>query len=171
MKRILILGAGLSTNNLIGYLLDNAEDHDWQITVGDISEEMARSKVNGHPRGQSKVFDINDPLESWRTIAETDVVISMLPARLHHLVADKCLDLRKPMLTASYATDEIKALEEKAKKANIPIMMELGVDPGIDHMSAMNVIDRIKDEGNEITSFYSFTGEGSLQAIEYDQVC
>ena len=166
MKKILILGAGLSTNNLIEYLLNNAEEHDWQITVGDISEEMAKKKVNGHPRGDAKVFDINDPLESWRTIADHDVVLSMLPARLHHLVADKCLDLRKPMLTASYATKEIKDLEEKAKKANIPIMMELGLDPGIDHMSAMSVLDRIKKEGNEITSFYSFTG--GLVAPEYD---
>ena len=166
MKKILILGAGLSTNNLIEYLLNNAETHDWFITVGDISEEMARAKVNGHPRGNAKVFDINDPLESWRTIADTDVVISMLPASLHHLVADKCLDLRKPMLTASYATDEIKALGDKARKAKIPIMMELGLDPGIDHMSAMNIIDRIKEEGNTLTSFYSFTG--GLVAPEYD---
>jgi len=166
MKKILILGAGLSTGNLIEYLLNNAEEHDWQITVGDISEEVARSKVNGHPRGAARVFDINDDMESWRTIADHNVVISMLPAKMHHLVADKCLDLRKPMLTASYATEEIKALEEKAKKANIPIMMELGLDPGIDHMSAMNLINRIKEEGNQLTSFYSFTG--GLVAPEYD---
>ena len=166
MKKILILGAGLSTNNLIEYLLKNSDEYGWKITVGDISEEMARAKVNGHPNGSSKVFDINDPLESWRTIAENDVVISMLPAHLHHLVADKCLDLRKPMLTASYATKEINDLEEKANKAGIPIMMELGLDPGIDHMSAMNLINRIKDEGNELTSFYSFTG--GLVAPEYD---
>ncbi len=166
MKKILILGAGLSTNNLIEYLLNNSAEYSWHITVGDISEETARAKVNSHPNGSAKVFDINDPLESWRTIAENDVVISMLPGHMHHLVADKCLDLRKPMLTASYATDEIKSLEEKAKKAGIPIMMELGLDPGIDHMSAMNLINRIKDEGNELTSFYSFTG--GLVAPEYD---
>jgi saccharopine dehydrogenase (NAD+, L-glutamate forming) len=158
MKKILILGAGLSTNNLIEYLLDNAEKYNWHITVGDISEEMARAKVNGHPRGTAKVFDIKEPLESWRTIANTDVVISMLPAYMHHLVADQCLDLRKPMLTASYATDKIKQLEEKAKKAGIPILMELGLDPGIDHMSAMNLINRIREEGHELSSFYSFTG-------------
>lgn len=158
MKNILILGAGLSTNNLIDYLLENSIEYGWKITVGDISEATARKKVNGHQNGTAKIFDINDPLESWRTIAENDVVISMLPAHMHHIVADKCLDLRKPMLTASYATKEIKALDEKAKKAGIPIMMELGLDPGIDHMSAMNVINRIKEQGNELTSFYSFTG-------------
>ncbi len=158
MKKILIIGAGLSTISLIEYLLDNAEENDWQITVGDMSEKNARQKVNGNPRGTAKVFDITDDLESWNTIANHDVVVSMLPASLHHLVAEKCIDLRKPMLTASYATDKIKALDEKAKKAGVPILMELGLDPGIDHMSAMKVINRIQDEGGKLSSFYSFTG-------------
>lgn len=166
MKKILIIGAGLSTTYLIDYLLEHASEYDWRITVGDISEEMAMRKVNGHPHGKAKVFDINDDLESWRSIASADVVISMLPAHMHHLVAEKCIDLRKPMLTASYATAQIKALDEKARRADIPIMMELGLDPGIDHMSAMNVINRIKEEGNEISSFYSFTG--GLVAPESD---
>jgi len=158
MKKILIIGAGLSTISLIEYLLENAEKHDWQITVGDISEENAKRKVNGNPRGTAKVFNIKDDLESWNTIAQHDVVISMLPASLHHLVAEKCIDLRKPMLTASYVTDQIKALDEKAKKAGVPVLMELGLDPGIDHMSALKVMNRIKDEGGKLTSFYSFTG-------------
>lgn len=166
MKKILVLGAGLSTRNLVDYLLNNSVKYDWQITVGDISEEMARAKVNGHERGDAKVFDINDDMESWRTIAKADVVVSMLPAHLHILVAEKCIDLRKPMLTASYASNEIKKLNEKALKADIPIMMELGLDPGIDHMSAMNVINRLKEEGNTLTSFYSFTG--GLVAPESD---
>ncbi len=166
MKKILILGAGLSTYSLIDYLLVNAAEYDWHITVADINEETARSKVNGHKYGSAKIFDIADDTESWRTIAEADVVISMLPASMHHLVAEMCIDLRKPMLTASYATEEIKALDDKAKKAGIPIYMELGLDPGIDHMSAMNVIDRVKEFGGELTSFYSFTG--GLIAPEYD---
>ncbi len=166
MKRILILGAGLSTYSLIDYLLVNAAEYDWQIIVADINEETARSKVNGHKYGSAKIFDIADETESWRTIAEADVVISMLPASMHHLVAHMCIDLRKPMLTASYANDEIKALDEKAKRTGIPIYMELGLDPGIDHMSAMNVIDRIKETGGELTSFYSFTG--GLVAPEFD---
>jgi len=158
MKKILVIGAGLSTISLIEYLLENAEQYDWQITVGDISEENARRKVNGKPRGNTKIFDITDDLESWNTIAQHDVVVSMLPASLHHLVAEKCIDLRKPMLTTSYAGDKIKALDDKAKKAGVPILMELGLDPGIDHMSAMKVINRIADEGGKLTSFYSFTG-------------
>ena len=166
MKKVLILGAGLSTNSLISYLLDEADKHDWHVTVGDIDEKTARRKVNGHSKGSAVVFDIKDDMESWRTIAKADVVISMLPAFLHHLVANKCIDLRKPMLTASYATDELKALDTKAKKAGIPIMMELGLDPGIDHMSAMKLVDRIQDKGGKLNSFYSFTG--GLVAPEFD---
>ena len=166
MKKILVLGAGLSTYSLIEYLLQHAEEFDWQITVADVNEEVARKKVNGHPRGKSKVFDINDDMESWRTIAKADIVISMLPAFMHHLVAKKCIDLRKPMLTASYVTEDIKPYDDLARKAGIPILMELGVDPGIDHMSAMRVIDRVKENGGTINSFYSFTG--GLVAPEYD---
>jgi len=166
MKKVLILGAGLSTISLIKYLLKNAEQNDWQVIVGDISEKTALSKINGHARGRAIVFDIYDEQASEQQIAEADVVISMLPAFMHKLVAEKCIEFRKPMLTASYATDEIKALNDKAVEAGIPIFMELGVDPGIDHMSAMKVINRVKEEGGELTSFYSFTG--GLVAPEYD---
>ncbi len=166
MTDILVLGAGLSTTYLIQYLLDHSEEFDWHITVADIDEKLAQQKVNGNPRGKAITFDINDDLESWRTIAKADVVISMLPAFMHHFVAKKCIDLRKPMLTASYVSDEIKKYDELAKKAGIPILMELGVDPGIDHMSAMRVINKIKEKGGEINSFYSFTG--GLVAPESD---
>jgi len=166
MKKILILGAGLSTISLIDYLLKNAEENQWEITVGDIDEEMARKKVNGNPFGKHIVFDINNEELAHKSISGCDAVISMLPAFMHALVAEKCIELKKPMLTASYATPEIKALNEKAIEAGIPIMMELGVDPGIDHMSAMNVINRIKQEGGTINSFYSFTG--GLVAPEFD---
>ena len=166
MKKILVLGAGLSTRYLIDYLLENAINYDWHVTVGDVSEEAARQKVNGHPKGEAKIFDINDHMESWRTIAKADIVVSMLPAYMHILVAEKCIDLRKPMLTASYASDQIKELQDLAIKADIPIMMELGLDPGIDHMSAMKVINRLKEEGNTINSFYSFCG--GLVAPESD---
>jgi len=158
MKNILVLGAGLSTQSLIEYLMENASEYDWYITVADMNEALARKKVNGSPRGKAIVFDITDDLESWRAIAKADIVISMLPAFMHHLVAKKCIDLRKPMLTASYVTDEIKKYDELAKKAKVPILMELGVDPGIDHMSAMRVIHRIQKMGGEIRSFNSFTG-------------
>ncbi|MBU2554312.1 MAG: saccharopine dehydrogenase NADP-binding domain-containing protein, partial [Bacteroidetes bacterium] len=102
MKKVLILGAGLSTISLIKYLLKNAEQNDWQVIVGDISEKTALSKINGHARGRAIVFDIYDEQASEREIAEADVVISMLPAFMHKLVAEKCIEFRKPMLTASY---------------------------------------------------------------------
>lgn len=166
MKKVLILGAGLSTISLIKYLLKNAAVYDWQVIVGDICEKTALAKVNGNERGKAILFDIQNEAESKKTISESDVVISMLPAFMHKLVAEKCIEFKKPMLTASYATDELKALNAKAIEAGIPIFMELGVDPGIDHMSAMKVINRIKDAGGEVTSFYSFTG--GLVAPEFD---
>ncbi len=158
MKKILILGAGLSTISLIDYLLKNAEENQWQITLGDIDEKLARKKVNGSPFGEAIVFDIDDEQFARKTINEHDVVISMLPAFMHMKVVEKCIEYKKPMLTASYATPEIKALHEKAQEAGIPILMELGVDPGIDHMSAMHVINRIRKQGGKLLSFYSFTG-------------
>ncbi|MFA5418920.1 MAG: saccharopine dehydrogenase C-terminal domain-containing protein [Bacteroidales bacterium] len=166
MKKILILGAGLSTISLIKYLLKNAEVYDWHVIVGDLSEKVAREKVGKHERGTAIVFDIHNEAASRKTISEADVVISMLPAFMHKLVIEKCIEFKKPMLTASYVTDDIKALNDRILEAGIPVFMELGVDPGIDHMSAMKVINRIKDAGGEVTSFYSFTG--GLVAPEYD---
>lgn len=166
MKKILILGAGLSTISLVDYLLKNAEDNDWQITLGDIDVKIAKKKVNGSPHGTAIEFDINNEKFAKDVIKEHDVVISMLPAFIHMKVVEKCIEFKKPMLTASYATPEIKALHEKAQEAGIPIMMELGVDPGIDHMSAMNVINRIRKQGGKLLSFYSFTG--GLVAPESD---
>ena len=158
MKKILVLGAGLSTTSLIQYLLNNAARYDWQITVADIDKELAAKKVHNHVLGKAISFDINNETESTKTMEDADIVVSMLPAFMHHLVAKKCVRLEKPMLTASYVTEEIKPYDEPAQKAGIPILMELGVDPGIDHMSAMRVINRIKRLGGEIHSFYSFTG-------------
>ena len=158
MKNILILGAGLSTNILIDYLMKNSVEYNWHVTIADINEDLAKQKLNGHSNGKALAFNIEDDELTVKAIADNDIVISMLPAFMHKKIALKCIDMRKPMLTASYASDDIKELNDKAKKAGIPLYMELGLDPGIDHMSAMNVINKIKDDGNELTSFYSFTG-------------
>jgi saccharopine dehydrogenase-like NADP-dependent oxidoreductase len=166
MKKILILGAGLSTISLIDYLLKNAEENQWEVTVADLDVEVAKRKVNGSTFGKHIAFNIEDDELTHKSVDTHDVVISMLPAFMHLKVVEKCIELKKPMLTASYATPEIKALSDKAAEAGIPILMELGVDPGIDHMSAMNVINRVKDAGGTINSFYSFTG--GLVAPEYD---
>jgi saccharopine dehydrogenase-like NADP-dependent oxidoreductase len=166
MKKILILGAGLSTNSLIEYLLNIAVDNNWHITVADMNLDTARSKVRDHQCGSAISFNISDTVSTNATISESDVVISMLPASMHTMVASACIKYKKPMLTASYASDDIKAFDAAAKEAGIPIYMELGLDPGIDHMSAMKAINRIKEGGGELTSFYSFTG--GLVAPEYD---
>lgn len=166
MNKVLILGAGLSTNILIDYLLKNASEYDWHITLADLNENLAKQKVNGHTRGTAMSFDIEDDALCTNTIAANDIVISMLPAFMHRRIAEKCIHLKKPMLTASYASDDIKELNDRATEAGVPIYMELGLDPGIDHMSAMSVINRIKEAGNELTSFYSFTG--GLVAPESD---
>lgn len=166
MKKILVLGAGLSSTSLINYLLEHAENHDWQITVGDIKLEVAQEKVNGHKRGKSILFDVFDENHITNNISESDVVISVLPARFHTVIAKACVKLKKDMVTASYVSEEMKELDTQAKEAGVSLLNELGVDPGIDHMSAMKIIDKIKDEGGTLTGFWSSTG--GLVAPEYD---
>ncbi len=158
MKNILVLGAGLSTSSLINYLLNHAEKENWQVTVGDVNLDTAMTKVAGHPRGKAIVFDIfNEQLKNT-SVREADLVISMLPARFHPMVAEACLEHGKSMLTASYVSPEIRRLDYLARQKGILFFNELGVDPGIDHMSAMRVIDAIRQRGGKLTGFRSYTG-------------
>lgn len=166
MKKILVLGAGLSTSSLIKYLLDHAAEHDWLVVIGDISKELAAKKINRHERGKAIKFDVTDEAQRAQVIADCDLVISMLPASLHHLVAHACLEAGKHMITASYVSDEIRAMDRAARDKDILFLNEIGVDPGIDHMSAMQLIDRIKADGATLTAFGSATG--GLVAPEYD---
>lgn len=166
MKKILVLGAGLSTTSLINYLLEHADNYDWQITVGDIELKNAQDKVHNHKRGKAFLFNVNDAVQVDKCISESDVVISVLPANFHPVIAKACVRLKKDMVTASYVSKEMKELDIAAKEAGISLLNELGVDPGIDHMSAMKVIDRIREEGGELTGFWSSTG--GLVAPEYD---
>jgi saccharopine dehydrogenase (NADP+, L-glutamate forming) len=166
MENILILGAGLSSSTLISYLLDNANVYDWHIRVGDLSLERAEKKVKGAERGEAFLFDVNDKKQTYLEVGKADVVVSMLPAYLHYHVAKACVELKKHMVTASYVSNDIGELNELAKDAGIAILNELGVDPGIDHMSAMKEIDRIKSEGGKLVSFKSSTG--GLVAPEFD---
>lgn len=166
MKNILLLGAGLSSSSLIRYLLQNAEKEQWHIKIVDQNKAAIEKKIGDSPHAEALVFNAIDPLERRPEIEKADIVISMLPARFHIGVAKDCIELRKNMITPSYISDEMKLLDEDAKKADIIIMNEIGVDPGIDHMSAMNVIDRIRKEGGEMYNFESFTG--GLVAPESD---
>ncbi len=157
MNSILVLGAGRSSSALIDYLLQQAVHHDWNVTVGDISFEAAKERVSHSAKGRAIEFDILQESSS-EIISKCDVVISVLPAALHPLVARKCLQYKKHLLTASYVSEEMKSFDEEAKLKGILFLNECGLDPGIDHMSAMHVIDRIKAGGGELYSFESFTG-------------
>lgn len=158
MKKILIIGAGLSTTVLIDYLLENSQEYDWQITVADISLDLARSRIGKHPRGRAIQFDIFDQQSRGQEISTADIVVSMLPGALHPLAANECLRHSKHMLSPSYVTADLKEMDPAVRKKGLVFLNELGVDPGIDHMSAMRVIDGIKARGGELLSFKSFCG-------------
>ncbi len=158
MKHLLIIGAGRSASSLIAYLLQTCLQRGWTLTLGDLSLDLARSKVGNTPTAEAVRFDIHDELQREREIARADLVISMLPAYFHIVVAEACLRHRVPLLTASYVSDEIRKLDSAAREAGVMILMECGLDPGIDHMSAMKVLDRIRASGATLTGFETFTG-------------
>lgn len=158
MKRILLLGAGLSASTLIKYLLDHAAENNWQLRVVDQSLELVKHKLGNHPNGAALSFNALGRDERWEELQQADLVISMLPARFHIEIAKDCLELKKHLITPSYVSPEMKELNEEVQKAGLIFMNEIGVDPGIDHMSAMRIIDSIKDQGGEITGFKSYCG-------------
>jgi saccharopine dehydrogenase (NADP+, L-glutamate forming) len=166
MKKILVLGAGRSSAILIRYLLGNAAEWNAAITVGDRSVEAAKAKTGDHHSGHPIYFDAMDEVLRKQTVSEHDIVVSLLPPDLHLLVARDCIVLKKHLITASYVSPDLEQLNEEAKKAGLLFMCEMGLDPGIDHMSAMKLIHDIKEKGGLITSFKSATG--GLVAPESD---
>lgn len=166
MKKILVIGAGRSTSSLIQYLLFNAENENWFITIADQSKDLANEAANNHNFAKAIAFDVNNDEERNRLIDEHDLIISMLPAHMHIAVATDCIKYKKHMVTASYVSKEMKTLNQQAIDAGIIIMNEIGVDPGIDHLSAMRVINEIKEKGGELQAFETFTG--GLVAPESD---
>ncbi|MDC1464550.1 saccharopine dehydrogenase NADP-binding domain-containing protein [Polaribacter sp.] len=158
MKNILIIGAGKSSSALIKYLLDTSEQENLFLTIGDISTENAHKLINNHQNATAIVLDVFDKKQREEQIQKANLVISMLPARFHADVAKDCITYNKHMVTASYISDEMKALDAAAKKKGLVFMNEIGLDPGIDHMSAMQVIDRIKNAGGKMLLFESFCG-------------
>jgi len=167
MKSILVLGAGRSSSSLISYLLTAASRNNWSVTVGDFSKSTARERIGNSSVAKAIAFDITNTEASAKSIEEVDVVISLIPAHLHPLVARICLDKKKHLLTASYVSEEMKSFDEEAKAKGLLFVNECGLDPGIDHMSAMQVMDKIKKNGGRIISFESFTG--GLIAPETDK--
>lgn len=158
MKNILLIGAGRSASTLIKYLLDNSEKEHWNITVAELSIELAESKIKGHPNAKAIQFDINNQDQRREEVQNADLVISMLPAHMHVPVARDCVSYKKHMVTASYVSKEMEDLHHDAKAAGITLMNEIGVDPGIDHMSAMQILDDIRQKGGKLHGFESFTG-------------
>ena len=158
MKHILLLGAGRSTLSLIEYLLKHAAIQDWHLKVADMNVDWAREKFQGNSRASVEEFYIQDESQRRQLVHEADLIISMLPARFHPLVAACCLTYNKPLFTASYTSSEIRAMDEEVRSKGLLFLMECGLDPGLDHMSAMRVIDHIRRSGNQLTGFESFTG-------------
>lgn len=158
VKTILLFGAGKSATVLINFLLQQCETHSWKLIVADVREDLILLKTKGHPLSQAVAMDIQDgPLRAaW--IQKSDIVISMMPPALHILIARHCIQYKKSLLTASYVDDSIRAMQQDVQDAGILFLCEMGLDPGIDHMSAMQVIDRLKNQQAIITSFKSHCG-------------
>jgi saccharopine dehydrogenase (NAD+, L-glutamate forming) len=166
MRNILIIGAGKSASYLIKYFLDKAEAENLHITIGDINIKNARKLIGDHDNANVIPLDVFDKESRGNAIKVADIVVSMLPARFHIEVAKDCVTHSTHMVTASYVSPEMQALDSSAKNKGLIFMNEIGVDPGIDHMSAMQVLDRIRDNGGEVILFESFTG--GLVAPESD---
>ena len=166
MRKILVIGAGKSTSQLVNYLLSKSDTEDLHITVGDISIDNAQKLINNHKNATAIRLDVFDKEDREQAIQAATIVISMLPARFHIEVARDCVTFEKSMVTASYISDEMEALDAAVKEKGLVFMNEIGLDPGIDHMSAMQVIDRIRDKGGKMILFESFTG--GLVAPESD---
>jgi saccharopine dehydrogenase-like NADP-dependent oxidoreductase len=166
MRKILIIGAGRSASSLIKYLLDKSEAENLLLTIADLSEALANKKTGNHKNARAISFDVCNDEQRKQEIQQADIVISMLPAHLHIEVAKDCVFYKKSMITASYISEEMKSLDFQAKENHIVLMNEIGLDPGIDHMSAMKIMDDIKSKGGKIILFESFCG--GLVAPESD---
>lgn len=166
MKHIFLIGAGRSATTLIHYLLDNAERFDWHISVAELDVSLAQRKLQNHPRSRAVAFDVFNAEQRREEISKADIVISMLPASMHIEVAKDCLEMGKHMTTASYISKEMKALDAEVQKKGLIFLNEIGLDPGIDHLSAMKLVDEIRVKGGDIQHFESFTG--GLVAPESD---
>lgn len=166
MRSILIIGAGKSTSSLIHYLLNASHQEDLQLIIADKNKTIADVHAGQHDRAQAIALDVFNTAERQQAIQDSDIVISMLPARFHIEVAKTCVEYNKNMVTASYVSKEMQALDEEVKKKGLTFLNEIGVDPGIDHMSTMQVLDRIRSKGGRMLLFESFTG--GLVAPESD---
>ncbi|KAL3911375.1 MAG: hypothetical protein SGILL_007305, partial [Bacillariaceae sp.] len=155
-KTVLLLGSGRVSKSVVDYLGRNKHR---KIIVASNDKEEAKTVASLAQRGRHAHMDIdNDPARLQRLVDESDVVVSLLPAPMHPRVAEMCIEAKTDLVTASYESLEMRKLEESAKSAGIKILNEVGLDPGLDHMSAMKMIDEIRDRGGHVTSFSSVCG-------------
>ncbi|WP_292890080.1 saccharopine dehydrogenase C-terminal domain-containing protein [Nonlabens sp.] len=158
MRHILIIGAGKSTGVLVDHLLSKSKEQHIQLIIADINLQSAQFLSKGHENATAVKLDIFEPEQRKLHIQKADLVISMLPARFHIEVARDCVAFNKNMVTASYVSPEMESLDQEVKEKGLIFMNEIGVDPGVDHMSAMKIIDRITSQGGNLLLFESFTG-------------
>ncbi|TXE19411.1 saccharopine dehydrogenase [Psychroserpens burtonensis] len=166
MRKILVIGSGKSTSYLIKHLLDKSTQEELHIIVGDINIGNAKKLIGDHENANAITLDVFDKSSRQAAIENADIVVSMLPARFHLEVAKDCVAFGKNMVTASYVSEDMQKLNKVVTDKGLVFMNEIGVDPGIDHMSAIKVIDNIRDKGGKIVLFESFTG--GLVAPESD---
>ena len=166
MKRIVLFGAGKSSTSLIDYLLSECAQHDWRLTVADGHAESILTKIGDSSFAEGLVMNIENAELRNQVIHESDLVISLLPPAFHHLVARDALQFNKNLLTASYIDEIIRQMAGEIEKKKLFFLCEMGLDPGIDHMSAMQLVHRIHQGGGKILSFRSHTG--GLVAPESD---
>ncbi|MGB8959890.1 MAG: saccharopine dehydrogenase C-terminal domain-containing protein [Candidatus Aminicenantales bacterium] len=155
MKKVLVLGAGLVARPLVNYLLGQP---DFSVTVADVEAGRAAKLVAGHPRGRSEVLDITDRAVLAAAIGRADLVVSMVPYTFHPVIAELAIEQGRPMITASYVSPAMRALDARAKERGVILLNELGLDPGIDHMEAMRVIHEVHDAGGKVIGFKSWCG-------------
>ena len=157
MRNILIVGAGKSSPYLIKYLLDKSQKEELLIHIADLDTNHLK-KYQKYENCKVSPINISNEKERDKFILESDLVISMLPARFHIILAKSCLKLKRNLLTASYVSEEMKALTNDIKNSKLLFLNEMGLDPGIDHMSAKKIIDELLANGAKINSFKSYTG-------------
>ncbi len=158
MKKILLFGAGKSASCLIDYLVKESAVHDWRLTVADGNLALAQSKTAGATHANAVAVQVENDGERRVLVQDADIVISLLPPALHFFVAKDCIEFGRNLLTASYVDEKIKKLGTEIKNKQLFFLCEMGLDPGIDHMSAMELIHRIREKGGKISSFRSHTG-------------
>jgi saccharopine dehydrogenase-like NADP-dependent oxidoreductase len=156
MRTILVLGAGQSAPFLIRWLLDAAAEGDWRVVVADRDPEAAAARVGGHLRGEARRLDAADPAARAAAVAGADLVVNLLPPSFQPEVARDCVAAGRHMVSASYAAPEVVALSDEARRRGVVLLTEIGLDPGIDHMSAMALVDRLRAAGGEVVGFESY---------------